>query len=117
MSEPTTIMGVKAALFVSAGTGGMVAALPQRGPWWLRLLSGCTGVAASYFWTPVVAPIAEIAMEAGVERFFGVTVDLDPPSVFGAVGFLIGVAGVELVQLTVDLVRGRRKVSEFRGGP
>lgn len=114
MTEPTTIMGMKAALLVSAGTGGAVAALRQRGPWWLRLVSGCTGAAASYFWTPVLAPIAEIAMEAGVARLTGVTVDLDPPSVFGAVGFLIGVAGVELVQFAADVARGRRKVSEFR---
>jgi hypothetical protein len=68
----------------------------------------------SYFWIPVVAPIAEIATESGVERFFGVTVDLDPPSVFGAVGFLIGVAGVGLVQQgRSDPGPGR---CPFRGG-
>jgi hypothetical protein len=113
VAEPVTI---KTALLVSAATGCAVAAFRARGPWWARFATGCSGGAVSYFLTPIVAPLAELALERAVEWFWGVSLDLDAANVLGAVGFLPGVIGMELVQFAVDVIRGQRHPPHLRAG-
>ena len=120
MTEPATVLGIKTALLVSAGTGGAVAIVRARGPWWVRFASGFTGAALSYYWTPILAPVAEVAMEYGVKWLFNAHLDLDSTSVFGALGFLIGATGLEIVQLLADVLRGKRSLGDIlllRGKP
>jgi hypothetical protein len=112
MTEPT-IMGIKTALLVSAGTGGAVAIVRARGPWWARLASGFAGAACSYYWTPILAPVAEVAMEQGIRWAMGIPLDLDSTSVFGALGFLIGATGLEIMQLFTDVLRGKRSLGDI----
>jgi hypothetical protein len=107
-----TILGVKTALLVSAGTGGAVAIIRVRGPWWVRFAAGFTGAALSYYWTPIMAPVAEIAMEHAVRWSFSMPIDLDSTGVFGALGFLIGATGHEIVQLVTDVLRGKRTLAD-----
>lgn len=115
MTEPT-FMGVKGALLVSAATGGAVAGLRAKGPWWLRLASGFVGAAVSYFLTPFVTPIAEVVMERGLELSLQIRIDLEGPNILGTVGFLLGATGMEVVETVAALVRaGRRAVPDYIG--
>lgn len=70
----------------------------------------------SYFLTPIVAPLAELAMEPAVEWFWSMRLDLDGANVLGAVGFLLGVMGMELVQFAVDVIQRQRHPSELLTG-
>jgi len=117
MTEPATILGLKAGLLVSAGTGGIVAVVRTRGPWWMRLMSGFSGAAVSYYWAPLVAPVAEIAMERGVEWALGARIDLDSAGVLSAVGLMIGSTGLVLPQMLVDVLRGERTLPLLKQRP
>lgn len=111
-----SIVSGKAAVLVSAATGGAVAAIGTRGPWWARMATGFCGASVSYFLTPIAAPIAEAAMEWGVATLLKTSIDLDGPSVLGATGFALGVTGMEIMQFGVALLRGDRTISSLWRG-
>lgn len=115
MAEPVST-SVQTALLVSAATGGAVSALRRKGPWWVRFSAGFSGAAACYFLTPIAAPIAELAIEKAIVTLLGTPLDLDTAGVWGAVGFLIGSTGLELMEILVDVLRGERRLSDLLGG-
>ncbi|WP_243368846.1 hypothetical protein [Microvirga solisilvae] len=115
MAEPaTTIMGVKAASLVSSATGGAVAVIRTRGPWWLRLASGFSGAAVSYYLTPPLTPVAIRVMEWATAHFLNAAIVLDEASVMAALGFFIGTTGLELPQLLVNLIGGKRALPQIK---
>jgi hypothetical protein len=90
MLTETSVMSAKTELVVSAATGGSVAALRARGPLWVRLSTGLSGAAVSYFVTPIAAPIAEAAMEWAMQWAFSARLDLEPASVPARPGSCLG---------------------------
>ena len=99
MAEPITTL--KTTLLVSALTGGVVAALIGGGSWTVRIVRGVVGAAASFYLTPIAAPILEHVLRMVI----GPAIQMGSEGVHGATGFLLGVTGMIVVETARDMAR------------
>lgn len=106
---------ISQAIPVVAGViGAMVRSLagPRRS-WRQRAVTGIGGAAVALYATPVVAPIVfEAVNDLGL---VGDYATLAPQSITGLCGFLLGTAGITLVDAFVDWAR--RAIDNFPWPP
>lgn len=96
--EPA-LLGVKLATWAAGAIGGVVSAILHPGaPIMRRASSALCGTIVAVYGTPVVAPIAA--------RFLAG--DLQPASLEGATGFLLGLTGMSLCEGAIKSVKAWR---------
>ncbi len=96
-----TFAGSKATQLLLAGAlGGMVRWLTLRDHWVDGLISIVVGAICSLYLSPLVIPSVTPMLGA---------VNIAPDSVSGLSGFLIGIGGITVSGLVMDLWRARRK--------